>query len=67
MLSRMKMFRRVFILRGIAATDVSAGQAQPQVDPRIAHFQTFLAAARVRLHVVNLIQMRAFLHAFRLP
>jgi hypothetical protein len=58
----MKMFGRVFVFRGIAAAHVTARQAQPQMDPRIARFQALFAAAGVGLHVVDLIQMMARLH-----
>jgi hypothetical protein len=39
----MKMFGRVFVFRRIAATYVAALQAHPQVHPRIAHLDAFLA------------------------
>src|SRR5437879_144400 len=39
-----------------------ADQAQAQMYPRIAHFQTFFAAASMRLDVANLIGMRASFH-----
>jgi hypothetical protein len=42
---------------------VAALQAQPQVDPCVAHFQTFLAALRVRFHRANLVEVRTFCHA----
>src|SRR6266581_4951635 len=44
-----------------------AGQAQAQMYPRIAHFQTFFAAARMRLDVANLVRMRASLHGSSPP
>jgi hypothetical protein len=43
MLRRMEMLGRVPILRIVAATDVSAGPAEPQVDPGIAQFEALLA------------------------
>ena len=45
MLRRMEMLGRVPILRIVAATDVSAGPAEPQVDPGIAQFEALLATA----------------------
>src|SRR6202008_2234239 len=36
-----------------AAADVPARQAQPQVDPRCAEPQSFLAAVRVRAHLAD--------------
>jgi hypothetical protein len=38
-----KMLGGVLVLRGIAAAHVTALEAKPQVDPGIAHFQTFFA------------------------
>ncbi len=68
MIGRMEMFSRVFILRLVAAADVSARFAQPQVQPVIARFQTFLAAfGRVRRGVFYLVEMRAFVCHFSFP
>jgi hypothetical protein len=39
----MKMLGRVFVLRRIAAAHVAALQAHPQVHPRIAQLDAFLA------------------------
>jgi hypothetical protein len=55
----MEMLGGVLIFGGIAATHVAAGEAQAQVHPLVPHLQAFLAAARMRLDVVNLIRMRA--------
>src|SRR5437867_4877765 len=38
----------VLILRAIAASDVTAGAAQAQLHPRVAHLETFLAALAAR-------------------
>jgi hypothetical protein len=57
-----KMFGGVLVFRGIAAAHVSARQAHAQVDPGVAGFQAFLAAARMRLHVVDLAQVSASCH-----
>jgi hypothetical protein len=38
MLGLLKMFGGVFIFGIVAAADVSAGETQTQVNPRIAHF-----------------------------
>jgi hypothetical protein len=45
MLRRMEMLSRVPILRIVAATDVSAGPAEPQMDPGIAELEALLATA----------------------
>jgi hypothetical protein len=44
MLGSMKMFGGMFVLGGIAAADVAACETQPQVNPRVSHFETFLTA-----------------------
>jgi hypothetical protein len=62
MLRRVKMLGRVTILRVIAASDVSARQAQSEVHPSIAHLQTFLASLSRWGHLAYLIQMFAGRH-----
>jgi hypothetical protein len=58
----MKMLRGVFVLGTVAATHVPALQAQSQMHPGVAHFQTLFAALwRFRLHRPYLIEMRTFL------
>jgi hypothetical protein len=52
------MLGRVFVLRRVAATDVAADQAQPQVNPGIARLQAVLATVRARLDLANLIDMQ---------
>jgi len=44
MLGLMKVFRGVLILGGVATTDVAAFEAEAQVNPAVAHLETFLAA-----------------------
>jgi hypothetical protein len=58
----MEMLGGVLVLRRIAASDVSAGKAQAQVDPVIPHLQAFLASPGVRVDVMNLIQVGTFRH-----
>jgi hypothetical protein len=62
MMRGMEVLRRMFILGGIAASDMPAFQAQAQMDPTVAHFEALLAAASVRFHVLYLIDVRAGLH-----
>ena len=50
----MEMFCGVFVLRGIATTDVTATHAQAQVHPLIAGFQTFFASMCVWSHFLDL-------------
>jgi hypothetical protein len=52
-----KMFRGVFIFRGIAATDVAAAQTKTQMHPAVPHLQTLFAALGLWLHALNLIQV----------
>jgi hypothetical protein len=56
--ARMEMLRRMFVLRRIAATHMAAYHAQTQVNPGVVHFQTLLAAVRMRLHILDLVDMR---------
>lgn len=63
MLGLVKMFGGVFILGGIATADVPAGHAEPKMHPPIAGLQAFLAAPRMRLHILNLVYMAALSHA----
>jgi hypothetical protein len=52
------MLGGVFILGRIAAANVAADEALTQMDPGIAHLQTFLAAFAAGLHVANFFHMR---------
>jgi hypothetical protein len=55
----------MLVFRGIAATDVAADLAKPQVHPGIAHFDALLADMNLGFEVANLIGMRAsFGHGF---
>jgi hypothetical protein len=55
-----KMFRGVAIRRRVAATDMSAGKAKPQVDPGRTDLQTILAPVRARDDVgIDLIEVGA--------
>jgi hypothetical protein len=44
MFGLVEVFGGVFVFGGIAATDVSADEALPQMDPGIAHLKALLAA-----------------------
>jgi hypothetical protein len=55
----MEMFRRVFVLRRIAATNMAADHAHPQVNPCVVHFQTLFTAGRPRRHILDLVYMGA--------
>jgi hypothetical protein len=47
----------VFVLRGVAAADVTAGLAEPQVHPRVTHLQALLASCGVRRHIFYLLEV----------
>jgi hypothetical protein len=60
MLRRFEMFRGVFVLRAITASNVSAAQTQTQLDPAVAALQTFFAAVwRTRRAIVRSREMLA--------
>jgi hypothetical protein len=62
-----KVLRGVLVLRAVATTHVATFQAQSQVHPGVAHFQTLLAALRgFWLYRPYLIEMTAFRHDFLL-
>ena len=58
----MEVLRRVFILGGIAATDVPAVHAQSQMHPLVAGFQTLFAAVRVRNDLLDLREVCTLAH-----
>ena len=55
----MEVLCGVFVLRGVAAADVTARETQAQVDPVVAGLEAFLAAGGAGLDVADLTQMRA--------
>jgi hypothetical protein len=57
MVNSMEVFRRVLVLRGVAAADMAASHAQAQVNPCVAHFQTLFAAAGVRFYMPDLVHV----------
>ena len=63
----LKVLRRVLIFGAVAATHMATFEAQPQVYPGVAHFQTLFAALRsFWLHRPYLIHMTASRHVFLL-
>src|SRR5262245_708751 len=61
----MKVLRRVFVRRVIAATHVAAAQTEAQMHPAAAHLETLLAAVgRAGSDVLNLIEVRALFRHF---
>jgi hypothetical protein len=59
MATALVVFQRVFVLRGFAAANVTACQADAKVDPLVADFQAFLAASTARRNVVDHIEVGA--------
>src|SRR6266851_7048855 len=49
---------RVLVLRRVATPDMAADLAEPQVNPRVAHLQTFLAALRLWSRIPDQLEMR---------
>ena len=70
MIFGVEMFRRVFIDRSVATADVTATQAQAQVNPFIIIFDAFLATVRasrfVDLHFVGVFTRRKMRGFFQL-
>jgi hypothetical protein len=60
MLGGMKVLGGVLVLGRIAASHVTAGEAQPKVYPTIPHLDALLADVDLGLRNVNLIQMSAY-------
>lgn len=68
MSSGMKMLGGVPPRRLVAAPHVSAGSADPQVNPMLVNLEAFLAAQSARRHGDDPIEVRAFdLHLRALP
>src|ERR1700744_221800 len=62
MLACMKMLGCVLVGRIVAAADVAAGAADPQMQPLAAGLQAFLAAERARRDLSDASDMRAALY-----
>src|SRR6478672_12153171 len=58
----LEMPARMLVPRLVAASDVAAGQAQPQMHPVVAALQAFLAPVAARRDVADLGEMRAGVH-----
>jgi hypothetical protein len=60
-----KVFRRVLVLGGIAAADVTAGETKAEMYPSVAHFRTLFTHALVGIANFDLVEVGAFLwHVF---
>jgi hypothetical protein len=58
MLGLMKVLGGVFVFGRVAAADMSANEAFPQVNPGIAHLQALLAAFAAGLDLANFLYVR---------
>jgi hypothetical protein len=58
MFRSMKMLGGVLVFGTVAAADVAALLAEPEMDPGVAHFEAFFAAVNFRFNVANLIGVR---------
>jgi hypothetical protein len=63
----MKMFRRVFVFRRIAASHIPADHAHPQVNPYVAKFDALFTDVSVGSPELDLIQVLAFLSHLHPP
>ena len=61
MLRRVKVFGRVFVRGTVAATNVAAFEAKPEVNPLSADLQTVLTTFGGWLHFLDFVQMGASL------
>jgi hypothetical protein len=52
-LGAVEVFGGVLVFGGVAAADVAAFHAQPEMHPGVAHFQAFFAPLGVRRYFVN--------------
>src|SRR6266568_2691418 len=52
-----EVLRGVFVLRGVAAADVTANLAEPQMNPGIPHLQALLTSVGVGRWVLNLVKV----------
>jgi hypothetical protein len=58
MLGLMEVFGCVLVLGGVAAADVPATEAHPEMNPGVAHFQAFFTTFAAGCDVVDLFHMR---------
>jgi hypothetical protein len=61
MIGLMKVFGGVLVFRGVAASDVSAYEAEAKMHPSVADCETFFAPGSTRLHFAYFFQVSAFL------
>lgn len=59
----MEMLCRVPVLRGIAAADVTASEAQTQMDPAVTHFDAIFTDVFCGLKIPGFFDVFAVLHS----
>ena len=62
MLCAVEMFGRMLVLRGIAAADVAAFQAETQVYPCVSEFDAIFTDMFVRADQLDMVEMIALSH-----
>jgi hypothetical protein len=67
MFDGVKVLRGMLVLGTVAASDVTAGQTQTQMDPFVPHLEAFLTALGFRLYVADLIGVGANLSHWASP
>jgi len=61
MVGRVEMFCGMFVLRGIAAANMPAFQANAQVNPAITGLQTILTSLCAGRDIMNMVKVRTLL------
>src|SRR5436309_6129159 len=56
------MFRSMPVRGAVTTSNVSAREAQAQMDPACADLEAIFASLRARLHLVDLVQVSTFRH-----
>jgi hypothetical protein len=60
MMNLVKVFCRMLVLRAVATSDVSAAEAEAEMNPGVTHFKAFFATFAAGLHFFNFAEVRAF-------
>jgi hypothetical protein len=59
-LGLVEVFGGVFSFRGVAAADVSAGEAHAQMNPAVTGLEALFAATGMWKHILNLVEVGTF-------
>jgi hypothetical protein len=60
-----EMLCGVSVFRGVAATDMPTREADPEMHPRVAHFNAILADRAMRLQILSLLDVFTRVHLLR--